>query len=538
MLVLFSLTPSIMLRKLLLLFALTIVPFALYAQDDDEVIILPDLNPVVINNVVFGTKYTVNDQSSFSATLHVKESGLIRVMCSSSDYPYPYRDAAHTDLIDFVNSFYDNGQGYILSVQAGETIYFYRNFCMNPGSKVWFEKMSAPLSYTPSQTEGTELSPTGIAQLSLVFNQPVSCSGATMTCCGETVTFGEQHSTLYLTYPFKTIIMDWLECGMPTGSEVTIIITGVRSYADANILYGTDGTIVLHYLLPEKPGRLLSTNFENRLFKSYWLPDDEEGIFRMTFSRPVNVEDPGYINLVYGNQDLGDINSLTYYGRAEGNDIVFDFRDMFLRPKDLLPESGNNYTSIMLRPGSVRDEKGNYMYSEGNGTLASWTYELVYTYLSRTPKWEITGYDGDDFDDPLVEGSIVEFYVYDYDYIRYDGISLTFEDGTKVIVPKTDLDIDEEYYLNSGRTYATIDFYMPRVIGNHSQVTIAFHNLRFANGEGGNVITETTDCHYEIPTGISSSVPTEAAPIRRDLQGRRTHHNSGLIIEGPRKSIR
>lgn len=508
-------------RFLLIIFATLLVSISSFAATVD------------LGEVSLGKKYNVHFGDSVVAVLHVTQGGILRAMATTGDYLFPYRDAERTELLDYSASFYENAQGYVMKVKAGDVIYFMRPFCMND-SRVWFEMQSQSLSFTSSPAVGQRLVPTGRAQLELDFNMPVVTSGGTMTCSGQTVNLEAQGGNLYLLYEIKDIVMRWIDSGITPGTAIDVKLRDVHAVVDDNIKYGSDGSISLRFLLPDKPGVLLSNTIENLTFKSYWLPDDEEGLLRMTFSKPVSKTNPGYLSIIYGNAEAMDINQLTIDGKADGNSVVYDLRDLHLRPKDLL-ESGNVYPSIMLRPGGVYDADGDLMYSPGIGTLASWTFDIPYIYLIGKPYWEVTDENENDIL-CLDKGDGVLLYVYYYNVMKSDGILLTFGDGKSVIVPLSDVEVNWE----ANGTTAELYFEIPEVQNASNSVTISFANLRLLSGEEyDGSLSQTFDWTPSIQTGLDALHADDTARPAYDLQGRRVHSaHKGLRVSRERKEVR
>lgn len=491
-----------------------------------------------VNNfgeVELGRHYQVEFGDSAVAVMHVKKDGLLRVMSNMSSYLIPYSDAKFEHIIEYNTSFYDNAQGYVLPVTEGQVIYFMRNFCMNK-STVWFEMVEETLTYTSTPAVGEALIPTGRAQLELMFNLPVSTTGGTMKCAGNVEYLSAESGNLYILYEVKDILMNWLAKGIEPGTPIEVELHDVHACVSENIKAGEDGTLRLRYKMPAEPGKLVGSNFENRVFKSYWLPEDEEGVFRMTFTHPVSTTTPGYLLLVYGSPEAMDCGSMEIAGKADGYDVVYDLRGIDLRPSMLL-ESGNTYPSIRVSPGGITDSDGNLMFSPGRGTMASWTYELPYTYLRGTPSWEMTYEDESDIS-ILKGGESVWLYVYNYHLVRSDGILLSFDGGKhEVIIPLDEVEVEYE----GNQTTAGLIFTIPEVIGSYSKVTISFANLRLLTGESTNGLSVTYPWHAEVPTGLTAaSTAAPASASCYDLQGRRqTRRNrDSVIIENGRKSVR
>lgn len=518
-------------KRLLLFFAalLMAAPVCLADESDEEVITFPVYD---IGEVRLGIKYSTHRYEGLAATLPVNEDGLLRVMCTSGDYPAPYADAAHTQMIDFLASFYEGSQGYVINVSKGDVIYFFKSFCMGD-SKVWFEMQTQQLEFKSSPAVGDRLVPTGRAQLELDFNMPVVTSGGTMKCGGQTVSLEARSASLYILYEIKDIVMRWIESGIAAGTPIDVTITGVHAAVSESIKYGSDGTISLRFRLPSMPGKLVGNNIENLTFKSYWLPDDDEGLLRMTFSKPVSKENPGYLSIVYGNAEAMDVNQLTFYGKADGYSVVYDLRGINLRPKDLL-DSGNVYPSIMVRPGGVYDCDGDLMYSPGIGTLASWTYDIPYTYLYGNPYWEVTD-ENENKIARLDKGDGVLLYIYYYNLVRSDGILLTFSNGDTVTVPFRDVEVNWE----STGTTAELYFEIPEVDNPSDRVTISFANMRYLTGEPDDgALSKSFPWTPGTTTSVGSIAPAAPAAPVYDLSGRATPAIKGIKITRGRKEVR
>lgn len=476
---------------------------------------------VDLGEVQFDRKYSMSMGDSVVAVMHVSKDGIMRVMCNGSDYPFPYADPERTQLMDYSASFYDGAQGYVMKVHNGDVIYFMRPFCMG-GTRVWFEMQSSTLTYTASPAEGQRLVPTGRAQIELGFNMPVVTSGGTMTCGGQTVQLEAHSANLYILYEIKDIVMGWIDRGIAPGTPITVTLRDVHAAVDESVKYGSDGTIVLRYTLPDAPGRLLRTNFEERTFKSYWLPDDEEGVFRLTFSKPVSQTNPGYLSIVYGDPESMDAGQLFYNGYADGYDVCYDLRGINMRPKDII-ESGTVYPSIMLRPGGVCSSDGELMFSEGIGTLASWTYEIPYVYLQGDPTWLVT-YEDESSITRLNKGDGLLIYVFYYNLVRSDGILLTFADGRQVHIPMSDVEVNWE----TNGMHAELFFEIPDVDNASDRVTISFDNFRLLNGEPDpGKLRATYAWTPSIPTAVGGFYNNAVSVPAYDLSGRRVSSKDG-----------
>lgn len=516
-------------KFLLILFALLSISLSCGAAVDD----IGRLNN--FGEVVLGKKYSVEFGDSAVAVMHVKKDGLLRVMCTTSDYLFPYSDELRRNLLDYNATFYDNAQGYVISVTQGQVIYFMRNFCMNT-TKVWFEMAEERLTYTSQPEVGKELQPTGRAQLELMFNMPVSTTGGTIKCNGHVESLGAMSGNLYILYEVKEILMNWINQGIAPGTAIDVELHDVHACVSEAIKAGDNGTLRLRYKLPKEPGKLVSCNFEKRRFKSYWLADDEEGVFRMTFTHPVSTTSPGYLLLVYGNPEAMDCGSMELKGKADGYDVVYDLRTLSFKPADFL-ESKSIYTNIRVSPGGVTDSEGTLMFSPGHGTIASWTFELPYDYLVGNPTWEVT-YEDESEISILKGGESVCLYVYNYNLVRSDGILLTFDDGKhEVVVPMSEVEVEYE----NNQTTASLVFTVPNVLGDYSKVTMSFANVCLLTGEKLTGLTETYPWQAEVPTGIiATPAATSAAAGIYDLLGRRQARRShdNVTIESGRKTVR
>lgn len=488
-------------------------------------------DPVVIADAQLDTDYYTVDFAAFSATLVAPQTGTLVVCCTSGDLPAHYADAAHTQPVDHAVSFYSGYQGYLVPVTAGETYYFYRGFCMNGGSRVWFTMLNTDITWSVSPEAGAALSVTGTGLITYTFSQPVTTTGGSITAAdGHSAQLESKLSDLRQSYDIKTLIISWLDAGVQPGSDVTLTLTGVASTADPTVLAGDGGTITTHFQMPDMPTRLTASHLP-AAFLSYWAAGDPDGQIRLSFTRPISTTAPGYVVFGYGDRNNPDnYTSIEIPARAEGNDFVCDLSGVRRAPNDLLA-GGAYFSTCTVKPCDIRDADGEHVYSEGQGTVASWTFDLPYTSLYKPVVSEFTPASGA----ALQGGSSIEIYIDNYPYVAYTGVLLTYSDGTTARIDKSDLKIE------AADTYGIITFDLPAGADFKASVVVTLEGYTPLDG-----FTYPLSATYTLPNkptqGVSSAAldPASASPSSPEysLDGRRATSRSGLTISRGKKVIK
>lgn len=137
---------------------------------------------------------------------------------------------------------------------------------------------------------------------------------------------------------------------MKGGDKFIVRLFNVTAADDATIVYGTDGTADVEYIIGEMPIQLISTENTSGAFKSYYMPTDPTGIVTLTFDGEVA---SAIVNLSFGSTDIeGDYYTEEITPVIEGKTIKIDLTGKQRTP-DIMVASGTNYNNVMLNISKV-----------------------------------------------------------------------------------------------------------------------------------------------------------------------------------------
>ena len=412
-------------RRMSLVFALLLVGGAANAAE-----------PVVYEDVQLDTPYELVQFRDVKASFTAPQSGVLQVKSTiSSDYPLPYSDEDCTQEIDYSwTDFY----GYSMPVEAGVTYYFLKKFVMNSGGTFTLSMATNELKLTSVSPEvGTAFSVSDGGQLTLTFNQVPKIGGLTVSSGSLSASVTAHISGNILSAELKETVYGWLTAGsVNPGDDLTVTLTNVRASVDESIVYGTDGTLTLAYKVPEKPVMLENASLPEK-FLSYWVEGNAAGKVVLTFSDNLYTgEDGATLRLNYGNGE--DENPAEYYteiinGVVDANTLTFDLTGKLRTPQTMVA-SGTDYGVMMMGVNNVRDAAGNYVFSDGQGTLGSFSYQLPYEFLRSDVLCEFTPASGAS----LATADNLEIWLSDTSMLQFSGVCFTYMDGTEektVVVP-------------------------------------------------------------------------------------------------------
>lgn len=293
-------------------------------------------------------------------------------------------------------------------------------------------------------------------QISMTFSKNVAISSAQMLYGEEVRELALHLNGVYASTDIQSVLSAALKDGsLHEGDEFTVRFNDVADAAHSDNLYGTDGTLVLHYTAPAVQAQLVSTSFAERsILKSYYAADDAAGVFTMTFDQPLSTEASlqAQAELTYGNIDYADQN-LFYHEviptTIEGNTLKMDLRDkirtkhsMLAGDTDILGE--DILSTITLSVHGIRDSKGNYVYSPGEGTIGSFTYVLTLVAPELTDfTCEVTPASSAAHPVEIKEGDKIEFWFSDADLF-----SLGTPGGFRFTSEKDGQTVSDELLLN------------------------------------------------------------------------------------------
>lgn len=431
-----------------------------------------------------GKSYELPMNGSVSGYYTATEAGVIKVTTTCSDFPDAYTDEAHETQMKRSVTINGSIRTYDLSLEEGQTVYFYRRFCMNPGTFTLSKQDGIELT-SVSPEEGSSFTYGGDPSVTFKFSASVSIGGAQIVIGDYTqdITANVSGSTVHITP--KSDIKELVESGkLQKGDTFSFRLTNVRMSSDETKLYGEDGTCEVSYVCAGKPVELVSVSglldSDNMEFLSYWPSGDSRGILRMTFSgelcQPETNSNEHVVMLGFGNAEgeIGEYYTESVPYTTDGNTLICDFTGK-LRTPDIMVTSGTNYGSMRVKILNVKDMDGNYSYAGNNGSLGSYTYRLSYTEVKTDITTQFTPASG-----AVLTGDEIELWVTDYAQISYDGILFTYTDGaeTKTLVSTdytatADPDVDGAYIIKIA---------IPAEVKGKSDITVTLNNLIVADG--------------------------------------------------------
>lgn len=413
-----------------------------------------------------------------------EKDAVIKLTATSSDYPEPFSDADYTTKIDYTITLNGGIKSYDISLKAGETVYFYRRFCMNEGTFTLTSVDELNLS-SINPEEGSSFFYGGDPSVTFKFSAAVLI-GSAQIVIGDYTQDIEAYvsgSTVHITP--KNYIKELVESGkLQKGDTFSFRLTNVRMTSDESKVYGEDGTCEVSYVCAGKAIELVSVSglldSDNKTFLSYWPQGDSRGILRMTFSgdllQPEENSSKYFVTLGYGNAEGAEGE---YYYEAvpytvDGSTLICDFTGK-LRTPDIMVTSGTDYGSMKVKVLNVTDADGNLSYAENSGALGSYTYILSYEEVKADLTTQFTPASGEN-----LESDEIELWTTDYDKLSFDGILFTYEvNGETKSVVSTDYTVTEDTDVDGA---AIITIRVPAEVQSKQNITVTLNNLVVYDG--------------------------------------------------------
>ncbi len=334
---------------------------------------------------------------------------------------------------------------------------------------------SKPELTSVNPTANQEFPLTSQNLIELFFSRNITYTSSKLVC--ENASADIEGADLNGTYAFdiKTTLFGWLENDLiKQGDKFQLVLEGVCDANDASLLYGEDGKLVVEYTAPVMPMMLVSVDMPE-IFQSYWLPDAEDGIVTMTFTKELA---PGAdLTLGWGNK-YGENEYYTELIPAaiEGKTLTVDLRNKLRTPKTMLPTKDLSFDQILVIVDNIKDLDGNYCYTDAQGTIGSFSYFLEYKDISKTLNYTFI---------PADEASIanqekVELWISDQTIIaNYDGVNISyFANGATKNVSIAKADLETDVYENELSIFVPVTEEMKSAIN----VKISLNNPKFVDG--------------------------------------------------------
>lgn len=406
---------------------------------------------------------------------------------TSTGIPRPFSDEALENAISISPGYVNGVYQYQLNVEAGTTYYF--KLVATWADSAYYILQSAAaggataLSVTSTNPdEGSTLDLTSSGTLTFYCNQVPTCDAtATMRSGGmvnDSLSVNIISSTCSAQVEYKTALMAWMQDGhVKEGDVVTFTFTNVAPAANPDSLLDGDGELTLSFLAPAMPLQLIAQSIPET-FLSYWLPGDEDGIFRLVFDGEL-----GSANayLAYGERDTeGEYFIDTLDVVIDSNQVVIDFTGKLRNPASLLA-SATLYESVYIKVASVRDINGNSPYSSDQGSVGSYSFNIPYSDISTNFATEWLPADGKDISGKtncelyISKSGVVLFDAFQFTFQRIDSQSVSIVSDS-VSVAASDAKAEDE---DGGIVYT---FAFPDDVKAGYNVTLTLDALQYADG--------------------------------------------------------
>ena len=357
---------------------------------------------------------------------------------NGGDWVYISEDVLTMHSMGYETWTFVGGTTYYLGGQVGSG-----QFIMNSGAKVCITESSSDITLSSVHpAENTAISTGGTAQIDVTFGSSINLESATVEVAGASETFihtGSSESAVVaynnvVSILLKDTLTKWYNEGIIAGGEaLTVTLNGVCSANDPSNLYGEDGKLVLNYLVGEQPATMVSSiNTPDQMssVKSFYFDDDANGLISLTFSRRL-LNDPN--DMPFAVWGIGNKESETgdYYEErlpitVDGNSVIINLQGKL---RDLAAMGlSTQYEDVQIDIKNVKTADGNYVYTEGSGSLGSFNYMYKMDYVVCDIVAEFAPAKGS-----IKAGDELEIWIMGESNLRYDGVAFTYGENTTIV---------------------------------------------------------------------------------------------------------
>ena len=345
-------------------------------------------------------------------------------------------------------------------------------------------------SVTPA--EGSTISTGGKAQIDITFNCNVLLESATISAGGQTETLihSETDASQIRTYGntvtilLKDLLQSWYDAGVVSGGEaLTVTLNGIRNMNATDVVYGENGSLTLNYIVGEQPAVLVSSiNTPDQMssVKSYYFEDDATGTISLTFSRSLK-NDPN--DMPFATWGIGNKESETgdYYEErlpitVDGNSIIISLQGKL---RDLAAMGlSTQYTDVQIDIKNVKTADGDYVYTEGSGSLGSFNYLYKLNYVVCDIVAEFAPSKG-----AIKAGDNLEIWIMGESDLRYEGVAFTYGENTTIVKDFEKIqDPDDSKASILNVTVPKLVDAQGEEIENETSVQVSLSNVKAADG--------------------------------------------------------
>ncbi|MBQ2370972.1 MAG: hypothetical protein II294_03875, partial [Muribaculaceae bacterium] len=434
-----------MLSKLMMLTLMVCSAFSVSAQD-------VDLGAMTLNTV-----YDCPVFKSVKGSFTPETDGVYKINYSSSDrfgiftdaeMTIPYENggdwAYYSETVEGMKSMgyetwnFVGGTTYYLGGGFGEGL-----FIMNSNAQLVITTSSSEISLNSvTPAEGSTISTGGTAQIDVAFNCSVLVESATISAGGQTETLihSETDASQVRTYGntvsilLKDLLQSWYDSGAISGGEaLTVTLNGIRNMSATDVVYGENGSLTLNYIVGEQPAVLVSSiNTPDQMssLKSFYFDDDAAGTISLTFSRRLlnDANDMPFATWGIGNKEseTGDYYEERLPITVDGNSVIINLQGKL---RDLAAMGlSTQYTDVQIDIKNVKTADGDYVYTEGSGSLGSFNYLYKMEYIVCDIVAEFAPSKG-----TIKAGDNLEIWIMGESNLRYDGVAFTYGENTTIV---------------------------------------------------------------------------------------------------------
>ncbi len=305
---------------------------------------------------------------------------------------------------------------------------------------------------------------------------------------------------------------------LKAGDSFKLILSNIVSVADAENRY--DGEVVLNLKASGEAVKLVSVN-KGETLQSYYMPGDEEGLIKMTFSAPITCQTK-YAILAYGDREAGTWTEVNIPYTINENTLVWNVQGIHLTDVPVDNE-GNRIASISLR--GLCDAEGYPVESNAEGTIGT----ILFSYLIETIDIniypDIIPVAGSNID----QTKEIEIWISAGKYVTFSGAKITYLSNgkiTELLLPLEQLRLEDDPFSETDQLIyvpvETIEF-------EAGDVTVELTDVSAANGTNPEIkVTYTSTGKGSSSVHIPTNKPTAIATYQ--LNG--TPINGQLLKKG------
>lgn len=317
-----------------------------------------------------------------------------------------YSDAAYsTDITQ--NSWYSGSKPYTLKVpisngtKAGTTYYFYESFPMNTATisvtygagAATVEKPLTRLNVSPADGGNLSASSSLISlQYSRTDIKVTSCTLEVYSHGGAptlktSVSVPANVTGAFVAVEPKEALMNLYSAGTIEANDIIKVKIGVKAISGDKTIWlnGVENSVdEISYIATEKPVMLTKTvNTPGTGLDTFlsWMPADyTNGLVQLHFDGALDTQNAPEVKLMYGNiESDGEYYEEELPVKFFGNNILaVDLRGKLRTPATMNIASLKVYETITLSVKGVKAADGTFVYSDGVGSLGSFSFDYTY----------------------------------------------------------------------------------------------------------------------------------------------------------------